>query len=159
MSTTTATHLVNATPFTVVYIEGRSEVVQLARLSIRQLYTFAHHLDGERSVEIATLCTGREPEWLDTLADESFAALVEKCIELNFPRAGVIAKKDPTLAAKLLPFAQKVQTVLVIGASLGEALKAWSPAPASPDSAAESGSESSISPPAASSPSSPNSSA
>lgn len=154
-----AQNLVNATPFTVVYLDGRTEVVQLARLSIRQLYTFAHHLDGERSVEIAALCTGRPPEWLDSLADDSFAALVEKCIELNFPRAGVIALKDSTLAAKLIPFAQKVQTVMVIGASLGEALKAWSPAPASPDSAPATGSASSTSPQDDSSPSSPSTSA
>ena len=155
----TTTNLINATPFAVVYLDGRTETLSLPRLSIRQLYTFAHHIDGERSVEIATLCTGRPAEWLDTLADDSFAALVEKCIELNFPRAGVIALKDTTLAAKLIPFAQKVQTVMVIGASLGEALKAWSPAPASSDSAPETGSASSTSPQDASSPSSPNTSA
>jgi hypothetical protein len=53
------THLINATPVSIEYADGKTETIELARLSIRQLYTFAHHLDNERVPELVSLCTGK----------------------------------------------------------------------------------------------------
>ena len=148
-------NLLNATPFTVTTLDGRSESLSLARLSIRQLYLFSQHLASERIAELVSLCTGKPVAWIDTLTDEAYAELVQKLVELNFTRASTVAKADPALAIQLMPFVQKVQTLMVLGSSLGLNLNPPSPAPACSASEAVTGSASSTTPPDASLPCSP----
>lgn len=149
-------NLVNAAPHSVTYVDGRTETIPLARLSIRQLYAFAKHLGEAEGPELVMLCTGRAAEWVDTLAPASFGALHKACIDLNFPAATEVAKGDPRLAARLMPFIQDSATTLILamGAMVGLNSNASSPAPAPSVSPAATGSESSTTPPAVSSPSS-----
>jgi len=156
MSTPAPENLVNATPFEVAYLDGKKETVQISRLSIRQLYTFAKHLAATEGPELAALCTGKPIEWIDTLTPASFAALHRACIDLNFPAASEVAKGDPRLAAKLMPFIQDSATTLILamGAMAGLNSNASSPAPAPSVSPAATGSESSTTPQDVSSPSS-----
>lgn len=153
MSTTT--HLINATPFAVTYLDGSAETIQLGRLSIRNLYTWTHHLAADRLPELVALTVGRPVEWVDNLTDASFAELSAHCVKLNFPRAMEIGKTDPTIAVKLAPVLAQFAAALRASPSPGPSSSAPSPAPASSASPAGTGSESSISPPPVSSPSSP----
>lgn len=158
MSTPIPNTLVNATPFDVTYIDGTTEQISLARLSIRLLYTFTQHLAGEKVPELVSLCTGKPGEWLDTIEDASFAALSQLCIQLNFPRAVTLSKSDPVIALRIMPFLQGMQTMAILTGMhemAGLLSTDKSPAPASSGSAAESGSGVSTSPPSDSAPSSP----
>lgn len=149
--------LVNATPVEVEHLDGSKETVQLARLTIRQLYAWSKHLAANEGPELVQLCAGRPAEWIDTLTPAAFAALHRACIDANFPAASEVAKGDPRLAAKLLPFVQDVQMIMILGtgAMLGLDLRSVSSAPAPSASAEATGSESSTSHPTGSSPSSP----
>jgi hypothetical protein len=148
-------NLINATPVEVIYLDGKTETVQIARLSIRQLYTFAQHLAANEGPELAVLCTGRSPEWIDTLTPAAFGKLHRACIDLNFPAASEMAKGDPRLAAKLMPFVQDNQTLAILGLSVGLGLNGSSSVPPSSESAAETTSAVSTSAPSDSSASSP----
>lgn len=147
--------LVNATPFEVTYLDGTVAQISLARLTIRQLYTFTQHLQAEKVPELVSLCTGKPGEWLDTLEDASFARLAQKCIELNFPRAVTLSANDPVIALRVMPFLQGMQTMAILSGTAGLSLIGKSPAPAASESAAASGSDASTSPPSDSAPSSP----
>ena len=148
------THLLNATPHEVVYLDGKTEALAIGRLSIRNLYTWTHHLAADRLPELVALTVGKPLEWLDTLTDESFAALSAKCIELNFQRAMAVGKVDPTIAVKLAPLLQGLAGILRASPSPGPISSEPSPAPVPSASPVATGSESSTTPPAASSPSS-----
>lgn len=147
--------MLTTTPFTVTLLSGATEAITLSRLTIRQLYTFATLLQGERVPELIQLCTGRPPEWLDTLADASYAALAKACVEANFPRAAEVAKGDPLLAMKLMPYVQNMQTLAVLAGSVGLNLNSLSTAPAPTASATDTSSAASTLPPTASSDTSP----
>ncbi|MEN9841223.1 MAG: hypothetical protein RL376_1023 [Verrucomicrobiota bacterium] len=151
--------MLTTSPFTATLLTGATEAITLSRLSIRQLYSFATLLQGERVPELIQLCTGRPPEWLDTLADASYAALAKTCIELNFPRAAEVAKGDPLLAMKLMPYIQNIQTLAILAGSVGLNLNSSSSAPAPTASAAETSNAASTLPPTASSDTSPPASA
>ena len=153
--TAPASTLINAEPFVAEMLDGKTETISLGRLSIRQLYAFTQHLAGEKVPELVALCAAKPVEWIDTLADESFAALAKRCIALNFPRAVTLSKNDPVIAQRVLPFLQGMQTVAILGATAGLFLNNKSPEPAASASAAASGSDASISPPSDSAPSSP----
>lgn len=143
--------LVNAEPVEVELLNGSKETVTLARLSIRQIYVFAEHVKGNKTPELVALCAGKSIEWVDTLADASFAALTEQCVTANFHRAMAIAEKDPVMAgligpavatgilsvAEMLP---AIKASLTSPAPAGEATKSSSPAPSSSASAAAIGS-------------------
>lgn len=154
---TPAHTLVNASPVEVEHLDGRRETVQLSRLSIRQLYLFCTHLAAVAGPDLAALCTGRSLDWVDTLTPESFGALHKRCIELNFPKAGEVAKGDPRLAAKLMPFLQDQQMLMLIamGAVLGLDSKPSSSTPQPSESKAAATSDASTSPPSGSAASSP----
>ena len=151
----TAPNLLNATPHEVTYLDGKTETINLGRLSIRNLYTWTHHLAGDRIPEMVARSTGKPLEWLDNLTDESFAALSAKCIQLNFPRAMVLGETDPTIAIKLAPLLHQLVGVIKASPSPGPISSASSAEPAPSASPAEIGSASSTSPLSASSPSSP----
>ncbi|MBC8009149.1 MAG: hypothetical protein H7067_03525 [Burkholderiales bacterium] len=153
--------LVNAIPVEVEYLDGKREAVQLARLSIRQLYLFCTHLAAVAGPDLAALCTGRTLDWIDTLTPQSFAVLHRRCTELNFPKAAEVAKGDPRLAAKLMPFLQDQQMLMLIamGATLGLDLNDSSKAPPASESKEEATSDASTSPPSGSAASSPSASA
>lgn len=159
MSTPAAENLVNASPVDVTYVDGKTERLTLARLSIRQLYQFTHLLAGDKVPDLVALCAAKPVEWIDTLSDESFAALSRKSIEINFPRAMTLAKDDPVIAARVAPLLARMQLALVQADSLGPTLSGLSPAPAASGSAPATGSESSTSPQAVSSSSSPSAAA
>jgi hypothetical protein len=147
--------LLNATPFDAAYLDGTTERILVRRLTIRQLYTFTQLLAGEKVPELVILCTGRSPEWIDTLADESMGALAQLCIQLNFPRAVTLSKTDPVIAQRVVPFLQGMQTLAILTGTAGLFLNPNSPAPASSASAEATGSDASTSPPSDSAPSSP----
>jgi hypothetical protein len=158
---TPAHTLINASPVEVEYLDGRRETVQLARLSIRQLYLFCTHLAAVAGPDLAALCTGRSLDWVDTLTPESFGALHKRCIELNFPKASAVAEGDPRLAAMVRPFemARETQRLLGLVAMLGLGSNASSSTPPPSASAAATTSDASISPPSGSAASSPSASA
>lgn len=145
-------NLINAVPVEVTLLDGKTETVQVARLSIRKLYQFANHLAGNEGPELAMLCTGRDGAWIDTLTPASFGALHRACIDANFTAASEVAKGDPRLAAKLMPFVQDNATLLILslGAMSGLNLSDSPSAPPPPGSVAETTSDASTSPPSAS---------
>lgn len=158
---TPAHTLVNGTPFEVEHLDGRRETVQLLRLSIRQLYLFCTHLAAVAGPDLAALCTGRNLDWVDTLTPESFGTLHKACLELNFPKAGEVAKGDPRLAAKLMPFLQDQQILMLIamGTVLGLGSNASPTTPPPSASAAATTSDALTKPPSGSAASSPSASA
>lgn len=154
MSTTLPANLLNSTPFDVVYLDGKTETLQLGRLSIRNLYTWINLLVGDRLPELVALTVGRPVEWVDTLTDQSFGELSAKCVALNFQRAMDLGKTDPTIAVKLVPLLSQFAAVLR-SPSAGAMSSVPSAEPAPSASPAATGSESLTTPPPASSPSSP----
>lgn len=155
MSASAASTLVAAVPVEVMHLDGKAETVQVNPLSIRNLYAFAKHLAANEGPELAVLCTGRSLEWIDTLTPAAFGVLHRACIDLNFPAASEMAKGDPRLAAKLMPFVQDNQTLAILSLSAGLGLNALSSVPPSSGSAAETTSAVSTSAPTDSSASSP----
>ena len=113
------------TPFTIAKLDGSSETLALGHLSIRALYTWTHHLAGDRIPELVAFAAGKPVEWVDTLTDEAFAALSAKVIQLNFPRAMTLAQTDPIIAVKLAPLVNQFANLL---RSNGPMLSALSPA-------------------------------
>jgi len=49
------------------------------------------------------LCFSQAPEWVDSLTDESFGLLTDKCVAVNFRRAIPIGQKDPVMAMLIGP--------------------------------------------------------
>lgn len=148
-------NIIETSPFDVAYLQGSPETLQIGRLSIRKLYTWTRLLSEDRLPDLVALTVGKPIEWVDTLTDESFAALSTKCIALNFRRAMEMGKTDPTIAVKLGPLLAQFVAALRASPFAGKILSAPLPAPASSGSPAATGSESSTSPRADSSPSSP----
>jgi hypothetical protein len=136
--------LVNATPIGVKKLDGSQETVEVRQLTIRQLYRFAELASAIAMPEIVALCTGKPPEWIDTLQDDSYGLLAAKSWELNFPRAVKQVATDPLIAARFLPMIQQLQAVEKILPNFGAGLNAPSPVPASSASPAASGSAASI---------------
>ena len=143
-------NLLPSTPHDVTRLDGTVERIAINRLTVRQLYTFVELMDASKIPELVALCTGKPVAWLDTLADESYAALAKACIEANFSRAMVLAASDPTIAAKLLPLAHRFDLVGRMAAGLLSKLSS----PESAASPAGPGTPPSITPPSSSSPSS-----
>jgi hypothetical protein len=144
--------LVNGTPIRVTLADGKTENVQILRLTIRQLYTWSKLVRERDMPQLVALCTGKSAEWVDTLGDESFGELAKACFEANFPRAVTVMKSDPVIATLLAPIlAETIAMAQTLGVS-GAISNAWSPAPAPSASAAATGSESSTIPQNASSP-------
>lgn len=105
------TILANASPVPVAYRDGRSETLVLGELSIRQLYTFIKHLGGSETPALVALCAGKPLEWIDTLTDQSFDALVAESIRLNFQRATDRVKSDPVALSRLGPILLELDRV------------------------------------------------
>jgi hypothetical protein len=139
--------LLAITPHTVEKLDGTHEQIEVALLSIKKLYLFAQKIADTDGVGLVTLATGKSEEWVDSLTPTSYGELHKKIIELNFPRAGEIAKGDPRLAALLMPFIQETQVLMVMAASAGMNLPGLSPAPAPSESKVDAASESSTSAP------------
>jgi hypothetical protein len=93
-------------------IDGTTEVLALGYLPLRSLYTWTHHLAGDRIPELVAHAAGKPLEWVDTLTDEAFAALSAKVIQLNFPRAMTLAQTDPIIAVKLAPLVNQFANLL-----------------------------------------------
>lgn len=93
--------LINGKPFEVQTLDGKTETVVLARLTVRQLYSFVDCMKGDNTPGLVALCSAKPVEWVDTLTDESFSALAEECIGANFQRAVKLAKGDVSVAAKI----------------------------------------------------------
>lgn len=131
-------NLINATPVTVNYRDGRTEALDLRELSIRELYRWIEHHAARDTPALVALCARQKPEWVDTLTDESFAELARRSFDLNFPRATALALKDPTVAALITAQLHQLASL-----ADGLPLSAKSPAPAASASAAVTGSASS----------------
>ncbi len=155
-------HPVNSTPFPVTYLDGKTDTVMLHRLSLRELYTFMQLLSVYKTPDLVALCARRPLEWIDSLADDSFAALAALCIQPNFTRAMTIAKSDPVMAQHISPHLLALASLELSAAKTlpiptrGNSGPDSSPAPAPSASAEENGSASSTSLPTGSSPSSTN---
>ncbi len=105
------TPLINATPVAVTYRDGKTETVTLSELSIRNLYQFIKHLGGNDTPALVALCAGKPIEWVDTLTDESFDALVAASIKLNFQRATDRVKIDPVALSRIGPMLLEIERV------------------------------------------------
>jgi hypothetical protein len=101
-------NLVNSAPIEITMANGGMGVVQMRRLSIRQLYSFVEFITTDKTPELVAMCCAQELEWIDTLSDESFAMLAKKAIEANFQRAVNLAKEDQTTAVKIFPVLQRL---------------------------------------------------
>jgi len=112
----------------VTYLDGRKESVQLRRLSLRQLYRFIEVIGGKDSAEMVALCTGRPVEWIDSLEDDSGAALAKLCSEENFPRAARLAQVDPLAGLKMGPFFVAAAEGMAAAQALGTTGNSSSPA-------------------------------
>jgi hypothetical protein len=145
MNSTAPTTLLNATPVTVTYRDGRTETIALGELSIRQLCLFTKHLGGNDTPALVALCAGRPVEWIDTLTDASFDALLATAIKLNFQRATNRAKTDPVALSQLAPLLLEIDRLIPqLTATLGQSGSGSSPGHAPSESATETGSASSI---------------
>jgi len=144
-------NLINATPIEITYLDGRKETITLGQLALRQLYVFIKHLGGSDTPALAALCAGKPVEWIDTLTDDSFDALVALSIKLNFQRATDRVKADPVALGKLAPMLLDLEKVaagiearaqapfLQAKPTPGQPGPAESPAPAPSASAAATG--------------------
>ena len=135
--------LINAEPVEIEYLDGKKESVSLARLSIRQIYTFAEHVRGNKTPDLVALCTGKPVEWIDSLTPESFAELAGRAVTANFRTAMTIAEKDPVMAimigpivasgvlsvAEMLPALSQSNGPALSQSNGGEVTKSSSPAP------------------------------
>ncbi len=146
--TTVPSVLVNAEPVEVAHLDGSTSTVTMKRLSIRELYTFAEHARNKLTPAMVALCFSQAPDWVDTLTDESFGELTDKCVAVNFQRAMTLAERDPVMAMLIGPMV--ATGILSVAAMLqptpppaGAATNDSSPGPASSVSAAASGSASS----------------
>lgn len=140
--------LVNGEPVEVTHLDGSHATVTLKRLSIRELYTFAEHARDKRTPAMVALCFGQPAEWVDSLTDESFGELTDRCIALNFRRAMPLAERDPVMAMLVGPMvATGILSVMEMlpksPAPAGAPTPDSSPAPVPSASAAESGNASS----------------
>jgi hypothetical protein len=93
--------LLNAVPFEVTYLDGRKETLKIGELPIRALYEFIEFVRRSQTPELVALCAGKPPEWIDLLKLESYGALAEQCIKLNFQRAMTLVEKDPVVASAM----------------------------------------------------------
>jgi hypothetical protein len=145
--TPTTPSLIGNVPIAIKFVNGTSGAVVLRRLSIRQLHEFATCIETSDTPEIVALCANQPIEWVDTLADESFAELSAACMKANFTRVMVLAKSDPTIAAKMLRLLSQVSELSKIASENSRKTSANSneqlPAPALSESATVTGSESS----------------
>lgn len=137
--------LTNALPVEVKHLDGKKSTVTLRRLSIRELYTFAEHARDKKTPAMVALCCDQKPEWVDTLEDESFGELTEKCVAANFRRAMTVAVKDPVMAVLVGPMvATGVLAVAeMLQPTVGPTTNASSPVPAPSESAEANGNASS----------------
>ena len=140
--------LVNSEPVAVTHLDGTTTTAHLARLSLRQLYTFAEHVRGSRTPELVALCTGQTVEWVDSLTDESFGDLTQRCVAANFQRAMTIGDRDPVMAGIIGPSTARgviavSEMIKAIQPSAGTSGSNSSAAPAPSASAAVTGSASS----------------
>lgn len=104
--------LINATPVEVTFRDGTKATITLSELSIRQLYVFIKHLGGSDTPALVALCAGKPAEWVDTLSDASFDALVAVSIKLNFQRATDRVKNDPVALGKLAPMLFELESAI-----------------------------------------------
>lgn len=132
--------LINECLVQVSLSDGTKETVSLRQLSIRQLYQFTEHLRGDNMPALVSLCARKTDEWIDALELESYAALVKKCLELNFPRAAMLATSDPIVATKLAPLIARFQNAEKMISISGVPTNAPSPVPAASASVAATGS-------------------
>jgi len=94
-----------ATTLEVTLIDGTTkELVELKRLSLRQLYQFVEVLSAKETIDAIVLATGKTVEWVETMSDESYGLLAEAVHSANFPRAMALIKKDPAMAIGLAPY-------------------------------------------------------
>ncbi len=135
--------IITTKPIAVTFLDGKSETINLPRLTLRQLYVWAKAAAQRDTPALVCLCTGKPPEWLDTLTDESYATLAQACISENFQRAMTVAKSEPVIAAQIVPLVAEMQASMLTAASLAKPSSDLSPTPAPAESAAETGTASS----------------
>ena len=87
----------------VAYRSKQTERLPLNRLSLRKLYQWGRHFAAGEMPELVALCADKPVEWVDTLADESFADLANACLTASFGRVTDLAKGDPVMAALITP--------------------------------------------------------
>jgi hypothetical protein len=152
------TTLINSVPIKIRYANGQEEAITIRQLTIRELYQFIDHIAAGATPAIVGLCANRNGEWIDSLDLDSYGALAEECICINFPKAAQIATHDPLTATKMAPlFSQMGRALALTGKALTETPKSpaepansgtngadSSPAPASSASAEEAGKSASI---------------
>lgn len=145
---TTAQIALNATPVTVTYeATGQTEEIQIKQLTNRELYKYIKAIKDDDMVSVAAFCAGKPLEWIDTITVESYAAIIGIVRDQNFQKAMAIAAADPVAGVVLLRVATAMGEIASV--SLPPELLAQLHAPASSESKAEAGSESSTSPQAA----------
>lgn len=67
---------------TVTHVDGRTETVKVRKVPIREMRLLGEAW-GKEDKEVAVY-TGKTDDWVKTLTDESFEAVVERGKELNF---------------------------------------------------------------------------
>lgn len=138
------TDLVNQIPVAVTYRDGRTETLAIETLTIRKRYLFIRHLGGNDTPALVALCAGKPVEWIDTLTDASYMALVAECIRQNFTGAMELVKNDPVALHQLGPLLFSLEKLTrELQPTNGPYGSGSSPAPASSASAVEIGSGSS----------------
>jgi len=140
--------LVNALPVEVTHRDGTKSTVVLRELTIRQLHQFSILMGEENTPALVALCADKPLEWVDTLTDESYDCLVRLAQERNFSRAIARVASDPIALARLAPLQRRFAALAMLATpsptkTSGPFGSAESPAPASSDSAPETGSASS----------------
>ena len=143
------------TPHTVAYLDGRTELLRLRRLTLRELYTWCHLLGAKDTPGLVALCAEKPAPWIDLLTDDSFAALAEICIRLNFPRAMTLSDKDPVIASAISAVVLGMNEATLLVLSRGKKSPPSSIEPPPSASAPATPTDSGTSIPPASSPSSP----
>ncbi|MBK8477446.1 MAG: hypothetical protein IPL39_14430 [Opitutaceae bacterium] len=143
-------NLLPSSPHDVTRLDGTLARIFFTDTATPEIYTFVELMDASKIPELVAMCTGKPVGFIDSLQDESYGALAKACIEVNFNRAMVLAASDPTIAAKVLPLAHRMDLVGRMAAGLLSKLSS----PASAASPAGPGTPPSTTPPTSSPPSS-----
>lgn len=75
--------LLGGTEIPVTYLDGRAEKVRIRKVPLRDMPGLAA-VFGQDMRDEAAYYAGRPADWIDTLSDESFAAVFEEGRRLNF---------------------------------------------------------------------------
>lgn len=148
MTNTPAAIALNSTPFRAKFEDGHEEDIQIKHLTNREVYKYIKAVQLDDMPSVVAFCCGKPVEWIDTLDIGSYAEIAGIVAEQNFHRAMVIASRDPVAGAAMLKASATLDEVMAMATPmiLQSISPGQSPAPASLESAAATGSESLTSP-------------